>query len=198
VRKPRCRRRRSGSERDCKLHDAPTRVEATTAGRTPPRSRREGRCETTVPVFRPRDRRSRWRAAARRRRRPRGSWRRGAPPGRLRASRPCRASRACPQSAPRRCRSGDFRRTPRSMPSALVCREPRTRHPRVRADRERGGITEIEHRKVERAQHIRRRGREEIEHCRQLDPLKVVHAPSLLVAAVRAMSERWTEPGRLR
>jgi hypothetical protein len=69
-------------------------------------------------------------------------------------------------------------------------------HLRVRADRERGGITEIEHRKVERAQHIRRRGREEIEHCRQLDPLKVVHAPSLLVAAVRAMSERWTEPER--
>src|SRR5439155_25752826 len=68
-------------------------------------------------------------------------------------------------------------------------------HLRVRADRERGGITEIEHRKVERVQHIRRRSREEIEHCRQLDPLKVVHAPSLLVAAVRAMSERWTEPG---
>src|SRR5439155_16732706 len=67
-------------------------------------------------------------------------------------------------------------------------------HLRVRADRERGGITEIEHRKVERVQHIRRRSREEIEHCRQLDPLKVVHAPSLLGAAVRAMSERWTEP----
>ncbi len=61
--------------------------------------------------------------------------------------------------------------------------------PRVCTDRERRSIAEVEHSKVERLLHVGRCSREEVENGRQLDPLEVVHAPSLLLVAVRA------EPG---
>jgi catechol 2,3-dioxygenase-like lactoylglutathione lyase family enzyme len=50
---------------------------------------------------------------------------------------------------------------------------------RVRADRERRRITQVKHRKVERARHVGRCSRKEVEHGGQLDPLEIVHAASL-------------------
>ena len=52
---------------------------------------------------------------------------------------------------------------------------------RMRTDRERRRIAEVERSKSERAHYVGRCSREEVEYRRQLDPLEVVHASSLLV-----------------